>query len=144
VQIGGPTGNLEISKYGICTDVPDTDVVASYRSFYVSATDFSNCTLSLQEFNTKVGKPTGTIYRFSITKPPPYAAPTPPSTSPYTDQSTSMIDCRANTDKRTQDWCARRERQGGPVVGGIFGYSNLGPRGHQDNYIVTPSVAPLQ
>jgi hypothetical protein len=146
VQIGGPTGKLAISKYGICTDTPDTDVVPSFRSFYVSATDFRNCTLSLQESND--GKPTGTIYRFSITKPPPYAAPTPPPKSPYTDQSTSMIDCKANPDKntakRTQDWCARRETPGGPVIGGIFGYSNLGPRGHQDNYIVTPSVTPLQ
>jgi hypothetical protein len=141
VQIGGPTGKLDFTKYGICTDVPDTDVVPSFRSFYLSATDFRNCTISLQESND--GKPTGAVYRFSITKPPPYAAPTLPPASPYTEQSTSMIDCGANTDKRTQDWCTRRERKDGPVIGGIFGYSDLGPRGHQDNYIVTPSLTPL-
>ena len=125
VQIGGPTGKLEFTKYGICTDVPDTDVVPSFRSFYVSATDFKDCTLSLAE------SPAGTIYRFSITKPPPYAAQILPPASPYTPDSTSMIDCSANADKRTKDWCARSERPGGPTVGGIFGYSNLGPRGHQ-------------
>ena len=140
VQIGGPTGKLAITKYGICTDVPDTDVIPSFRSFYLSATDFKNCTISLQE--SDAGKPTGTVYRFSITQPPPYAAPTVPPASPYTANSTSMIDCGANKDQRTQDWCARRERKDGPVVGGIFGYSDLGPR-HQDNYIVTPSVTPL-
>ncbi|HME07594.1 MAG TPA: hypothetical protein VKG25_11100 [Bryobacteraceae bacterium] len=137
VQIGGPTGKLEFTKYGICTDVPDTDVVPSFRSFYVSATDFKDCTLSLAE------SPAGTIYRFSITKPPPYAAQILPPASPYTPDSTSMIDCSANADKRTKDWCARSERPGGPTVGGIFGYSNLGPRGHQDNYIVTPSPTAL-
>jgi hypothetical protein len=110
-------------KYGVCTDTPDRDINPNFASFDLSANQLSNCTISVIDNNNL-------IYKFKVTKRPPYG-PRPEGSDPH---DKSMIDCSDNMDAGAFAWCSN-----------IYGFtvSSLNAHSKEDDYITTPAPAQL-
>jgi len=98
---------VRFTKYGICTIVPNKDVIPSFPSFAISSTDPNACPLSWVD-NTSVGQ----IYTFKLKSEPKGQPPWPicqlndtACASALNAAARAPIDCSGNTTTQAMNWC---------------------------------------
>jgi hypothetical protein len=94
-------GRVNFTKYGVCGDPPNQDVIPSFSSFPISSTNAQGCALSFLDAAENT-------YKITLRTAPPYPIGPPAPREPVGQQyfSPTVIDCSGNaTNTQQSAWC---------------------------------------
>jgi hypothetical protein len=129
----GKTDRVQFTKYGVCTETPDTDIKPSNPSFPIYR-DPKTCVVSfLDNLNN--------TYFFTFTKEAPFTLGNPPPNAPIPDNFYDGIGCANNAPGSVgAAWC-RTPATGTPVQHGVWAQTlrGTGGAGTDTSYAIAPA-----